>query len=139
MASPPLPPNYLLQFVTDPILRAMLGSTDCRSEFGADPTEKSLLGLYALAQDPDGLGYREVVAWKNLTGDPYAKDAIDRHGRYVVRRLYGERVSGGWQVDHYPIPKSLDGPDVETNWMACSYEINEYKGSLLSAMLRRGT
>ena len=102
-----------------------------------DPTEKSLVGIGALARDPDGLGYREVVAWKNLTGDAYAKVAIDRCGNWIYRRLHGKREPGGWQVDHYPIAKCEGGPDIETNWQALSYQANEYEGSIMSALLRK--
>jgi hypothetical protein len=102
------------------------------------PTDQSLLGLGLLALDPDDLGHREIVAWRNLTGDAYARTAVDRYGTVLHRHLHGKREPGGWQVDHYPIAKCEGGPDIEWNWQALGYKANELEGAAMSALLRRG-
>lgn len=78
---------------------------------------------------------RRVEAWSKLQ-HTFALDhkewRYDAHGRLIRFSDYGRRDSEfGWELDHYPIPKSLGGTDDMSNIRALHWRGNATHGGLL--------
>lgn len=61
---------------------------------------------------------------------------LDAHGLPVKWDDYGDRSSPyGWELDHYPIPKSLGGSDEPRNLRVLRCQTNASHGGILGAFL----
>ncbi len=77
--------------------------------------------------------------WNKARSDP-GYDANcwrrDPYGRLIYFLDYGNRTSPfGWELDHYPVPKALGGPDEDWNLRALHANTNASHGGLLAAAL----
>lgn len=61
---------------------------------------------------------------------------LDAYGHLVKWDDYGDRSSPyGWELDHYPIPKSLGGSDDLSNLRVLRCQTNASLGGILGAFL----
>lgn len=99
----------------------------------AIPTNNS--GLDSLS----GLENMKLAVWEKARFIPGEDSRVYRHddlGHRIKYSDYGNRNSlYGWEMDHYPIPKSMGGEYTYENLRPLHWYSNAQHGGLLSALL----
>jgi len=91
-----------------------------------------------LGLDPEELKKR--IVWAKGHPIPRADRAVwrtDDHGNILNWFDYGDRNSPyGWEMDHYPIPKSLGGSNAVGNLRPLHCRLNASLGAILGGLIR---
>lgn len=79
--------------------------------------------------------YLKEAVWRKGRALHHKNPAIwrvDEYGNLIKYTSYGDRqCSYGWEMDHYPVPKSKGGLDIIENLRPLHWRINAGLGGLL--------
>lgn len=85
--------------------------------------------------------YKDAV-WRKAKPVPDALPSVEREDDYGTRirySNYGDRTSPwGWEMDHYPVPRSLGGSDDLSNLRPLHHRTNASHGGFLGGLLGLG-
>lgn len=85
--------------------------------------------------------HKKRLVWakgRTIPGWPRDEWCWDDNGKPIRYSHHGNRLSPhGWEMDHYPVPKSLGGSDDVSNLRPLRCRENASHGGLLAAALLR--